>query len=53
MPEEANSKNWNGGYARTVLRDARLTDRVWVQLAVYGPPEPWSDGYTVRRLKIC
>jgi hypothetical protein len=53
VPAEANSKSWSGGYARTVLRDARLTDRLWVQIAVYGPPEPWSDGFTVRRLKLC
>ncbi|MDA0185350.1 hypothetical protein OJ997_33905 [Solirubrobacter phytolaccae] len=53
VPVEANSKSWSGGYARIVLRDARLTDRLWVQLAAYGPPAPWSDGFTVKRLKVC
>lgn len=53
VPEQANGKTWSGGYARTVLRDARLTDRLWMQIAVYGPAEPWSDGFTVRRLKRC
>ena len=53
VADKANSKNWNGGYARTVLRDARLTDRLWVQLAAYGPPAPWTNGFTVRRLELC
>ncbi len=53
MISQALGKTWNGGYARTVLRDARLTDRLWMQIAVYGPAEPWSDGFTVRRLKRC
>ena len=53
VADEANSKSWNGGYARTVLRDARLTDRLWVQIAAYGPPAPWTNGFTVRRLDRC
>jgi hypothetical protein len=53
VAEAANSKNWNGGYARTLLRDAKLTDRLWVQLATYGPAEPWSDGFSVRRITLC
>lgn len=53
VAEQANSKSWSGGYARTVLRDARLTDRLWVQIATYGPAEPWSDGFTVKRITRC
>ena len=53
VPVEAYSKGWSGGYARTVLRDARLTDRLWVQIATYGPPQPWSDGFAVKRLARC
>ncbi|HEY4098999.1 MAG TPA: hypothetical protein VGM33_25965 [Baekduia sp.] len=53
VPDEAYSKGWSGGYARTVLRDARLTDRVWVQIATYGPAQPWSDGFAVKRLTLC
>ena len=47
------SKGWSGGYARTVLKDARLTDRLWVQIATYGPSQPWTDGFSVKRLTVC
>jgi hypothetical protein len=47
------STAWKGGYVRTTLKGAELTDRLWMQGAYYGPSEPWSDGYTVRRLTRC
>ena len=47
------STAWSGNYVRTTLRNTRLTDRLWMQGAYYGPPEPWSDGFTVKRLVRC
>jgi hypothetical protein len=47
------STAWKGGYIRTTLRGAESTDRLWMQGAYYGPAEPWSDGFTVRRLDRC
>jgi hypothetical protein len=47
------SKAWKGGYIRTTLRNAESSDRLWMQGAYYGPAEPWSDGFTVRRLDRC
>jgi hypothetical protein len=50
---ERTSDNWSGGYIRLFLRGARLSDRLWMQGAYYGPAQPWSDGFPVRRLKRC
>ena len=47
------STAWKGGYIRTTLRGAESSDRLWMQGAYYGPSEPWSDGFTVRRLDRC
>ena len=47
------TKNWNDGYVFTVLRGAEESDRLWIQGSYYGPPEPWSDGFRVERLKRC
>jgi hypothetical protein len=53
VPDDAYGKGWSGGYAQTVLKDARLTDRLWVQIATYGPPQPWTDSFSVKRLTVC
>jgi hypothetical protein len=50
---ERTSDNWSNGYVRLFLRGARLSDRLWMQGAYYGPARPWSDGFPVRRLKRC
>jgi hypothetical protein len=47
------STAWRGGYVRTNLRGAENSDRLWMQGAYYGPAEPWSDGFAVRRLERC
>jgi hypothetical protein len=47
------STAWKGDYVRTTLRGAESSDRLWMQGAYYGPSEPWSDGFTVRRLDRC
>jgi hypothetical protein len=46
-------RDWEGGYIRLVLRGAEESDRLWIQGSYYGPPEPWSDGFRVERLKRC
>ena len=50
---ERTSNNRENGYIRTLLRGAELSDRLWMQAAAYGPAEPWSDGFPVRRLVRC
>ena len=35
------------------LRNGRLTDRLWMQGAYYGPADPWSDGFAVKKLVRC
>jgi hypothetical protein len=45
--------NWQGRYVRTTLGGARSGDRLWVQGAYWGPPDPWSDGFPVSRIKRC
>jgi hypothetical protein len=50
---ERESRNWEGGYIRTLLRGAEESDRLWMQGAYYGPAEPWSEGVPVRRLVRC
>ncbi len=45
--------NWSNGYIRTLLRGAEDSDRLWMQGAYYGPSEPWSDGYSVKKLVRC
>jgi hypothetical protein len=50
---QRNSDKWEKGYIRFSLRGARLSDRLWMQSAGYGPVEPWSDGKVVRRLTRC
>jgi len=47
------SKTWSAHYARTTLRNVHSTDRLWMQGAYYGPVDPWSDGFTVSKLKRC
>jgi hypothetical protein len=47
------SHDWSGHYARTTLRNARSTDRVWAQGAYYGPVDPWTDGFAVSRIDRC
>jgi hypothetical protein len=47
------STAWKGDYVRTTLKGAEASDRLWMQGAYYGPSEPWSDGFTVRRLDRC
>ncbi len=44
---------WRGDFIRTTLRGADASDRLWMQGAYYGPSEPWSDGFPVRRLTRC
>lgn len=51
--DERTSTAWRNEYVRTTLRGAEATDRLWVQGAYYGPAEPWSDGFPVRRLTRC
>jgi hypothetical protein len=50
---ERESANWEGGYVRTLVRGAEESDRIWMQGAYYGPAEPWSDGFSVRKLVRC
>ncbi len=50
---ERTSNNRENGYIRTLLRGAELSDRLWMQAAAYGPAEPWSDGFPVRRIVRC
>jgi hypothetical protein len=50
---ERTSNNRENGYIRTLLRGAELSDRLWMQAAAYGPAEPWSDGFPVRKLVRC
>ncbi len=47
------SSAWKGGYIRFTLRGVAESDRLWMQGSYYGPSEPWSDGFTVRRLDRC
>jgi len=47
------STDWSDHYVRTTLRNARLTDRLWMQGAYYGPADPWSDGFGVKKLVRC
>jgi hypothetical protein len=44
---------WERGYIRFLLRGAEESDRLWMQGSYYGPSEPWSDGFSVRRLVRC
>jgi hypothetical protein len=53
LVDERTSTAWRNDYVRTTLRGAAQSDRLWMQGAYYGPPEPWSDGFSVRRLKRC
>jgi hypothetical protein len=53
LPVERTSANWENGYIRLYLRGVRTTDRLWMQAAAYGPVEPWSDGFPVRRIVRC
>jgi hypothetical protein len=53
LPIERTSKNWNNGYIRLFLRGVLASDRLWMQGAYYGPTEPWSDGFPVRRIVRC
>jgi hypothetical protein len=50
---ERTSTSWSDHYVRTNLRNARLTDRLWMQGAYYGPADPWSDGFAVKKLVRC
>ena len=47
------SAAWSGHYVRTTLRNTRLTDHLWMQGAYYGPSDPWSDGFAVKKLVRC
>jgi hypothetical protein len=47
------SNAWRNGYIRTTLRGAVRSDRLWVQGAYYGPAEPWTNGFGVRRIVRC
>jgi hypothetical protein len=51
--DERTSTAWRDDYVRTTLRGAENSDRLWMQGAYYGPAEPWSDGFSVRRLARC
>ena len=51
--DERTSTAWRNDYVRTTLRGAEASDRLWMQGAYYGPAEPWSDGFSVRRLTRC
>ena len=51
--DERTSTAWRNDYVRTTLRGAEASDRLWMQGAYYGPAEPWSDGFAVRRLTRC
>lgn len=53
LVDERTSTAWRNDYVRTTLRDAESSDRLWMQGAYYGPAAPWSDGFSVRRLKRC
>ena len=53
LPIERTSTNWNNGYIRLFLRGVRTSDRLWMQTAAYGPVDPWSDGFPVRRIVRC
>jgi hypothetical protein len=50
---ERTSNDRENGYIRTFLRGARQSDRLWMQAAAYGPVDPWSDGFPVRRITRC
>jgi hypothetical protein len=50
---QRSSNDRENGYIRTLLRGAQLSDRLWMQAAAYGPAEPWSDGFAVRKLVRC
>ena len=52
VADEANSKSWNGGYARRCCATRGYRPAVG-PVAAYGPPAPWTNGYTVRRLDLC
>ncbi len=45
--------NWEGGYIRTTIKAVRTSDKLWMQGAYYGPPEPWSNGRRVTRITRC
>jgi len=51
--DERTSTAWRNDYVKTTLRGAEASDRLWMQGAYYGPAEPWSDGFSVRRLTRC
>ena len=50
---ERTSNDREDGYIRTLLRGAEESDRFWMQAAAYGPAEPWTDGFPVRRITRC
>ncbi len=47
------SDNWERGWVRMSLRGAFPNDRLWMQLAAYGPPPMWRKGVPVRRITRC
>jgi hypothetical protein len=53
LPIERTSTNWRNGYIRLFLRGVLTSDRLWMQAAAYGPVDPWSDGFRVRRIVRC
>jgi hypothetical protein len=50
---ERTSNDRAGGYIRTLLRGAEDSDRLWMQAAAYGPVDPWTGGFPVRRITRC
>ena len=53
LAAERTSNRRENGYIRLYVRGARVSDRLWMQAAAYGPAAPWSDGFPVRRIVRC
>ena len=50
--DSSSSGRWRNGYVRMRL-EGYPNDRLWMQLAAYGPPPMWRKGVPVRRIRRC
>ncbi len=51
--DRSSSDGWRNGWVRMRLLGAYPADRLWMQLAAYGPPPAWRKGVPVRRITRC
>jgi hypothetical protein len=52
--DQVTNTNWLYGFnGNEVWASAWYPDRLWIQAAYYGPPQPWTEGYPVAWLVNC